>query len=221
MDRPILFSGPMVKAILSGLKTQTRRIVKPAPEAPFQPLVSFNHGRMEVAFGPANRDPSGVGPRWWRPPAQRGDTLWVRETWGMNHYQFERGAIPAERPADLTDQYMAYRATEDDAEILNELLWRPSIHMPRWASRLCLEVTDVRVERLQDITANDAEAEGVREAALGEMVWSGMFGLDRKRCPAKTAFAVLWDEISGQGAWSANPWIWVLDFQHRTKAQHD
>lgn len=212
----MLFSGPMVRALLSGAKTQTRRLVKPAPQPPFQPLVSFNHGRAEVAFGPSNRDPSGIGPKWWRPPTQPGDTLWVRETWGMNHCQYERGPIPKVRPADFDQpdaHYLAYQATETDTEIVHELRWRPSIHMPRWASRISLSVSNVRVEQLQEITDADAEAEGIREPSLGDTVWFGFVGLPRPSCPAKTAFANLWMEIHGVESWEANPWVWVIDFE--------
>lgn len=165
-ERPILFSAPMVKAILSGTKTQTRRIVKPQ-QFPLGTCVACPYGTV-------------------------GDRLWVRETW-------------LQVPAGI-----AFRADGGDHYGAGgKLKWRPSIFMPRAASRITLEVTGVRVERLQGISEDDAEAEGVAaEPHNGSCV-------DR-RCFVK-AYASLWDSLNAKRSpWSSNPWVWVLSFRRIT-----
>jgi hypothetical protein len=210
-ERPILFSGPMIRALLDGRKTQTRRVVKWP-------------GQVEPDAVEAHEEPPGEFAPWLNgerlhtikcPHGVPGDRLWVRETWGLNDYQFERGPIPKARPPQLEDNGLCYAATEDDSEIRNELRWRPSIHMPRWASRLTLEITDVRVERLQDISATDAEAEGVREPSIGPFrVFSqGASGvLDPKKADPLLLWQILWKSINGDDSWAANPWVWVITF---------
>lgn len=220
-ERPILFSAPMVKALLAGEKTQTRRLAKCSGydlgAFAFTHLYDQPNNILQASF--ETLAPRDDGIRWVSfacPYGKPGDRLWVRETWGMNHYQLEQGPIPKARPADFNEpdnNYLVYRATEDDAEVLNELRWWPSIHMPRWASRILLEVVSVRVERLHEITKEDALAEGVRCDGLGELVWSGFMGVPRATCPPITSFAVLWSEINGDASWSANPWVWVVEFK--------
>lgn len=179
-ERPILFSAPMVRAILEGRKTQTRRIVK------HQPL---------PWVGP---DPPG-----WPPPCpygQLGDRLWVRETWaqptsldpGPTFYR-------ADYPSCVPRQF-------ENVPPAEAVRWRPSIHMPRWASRITLDVTGVRIERLQDISEADAMAEGVVEthAHLRDL------GPCMEWC---YAFEDLWTRINGAGSWNANPWVWVIEFK--------
>jgi len=156
-ERPILFSGPMVRAILDGRKTQTRRPVKP------QPFVAT----------PSMFDVSKC------PIGQPGDRLWVRETWTKN-----------------TNGVVWYRA---DRHPIAGGLWRPSIHMPRWASRITLEITRVWVERVQDIMEDGA----IRE---------GMVRVDR--CSPFQMFRDTWQSI--YGTWDANPWVWAVEFR-RTK----
>ena len=174
-ERPILFSAPMVRALLAGTKTQTRRIVK----ARDLEWMDVHQGLREPDN--AERCPYGQ---------PGGDRLYVRETWAAPHAydHLPPRLIPQ-------DARIHYAATEDRGG----LLWRPSIHMPRWASRITLEVTGVRVERLQDISEADAIAEGVYTDPA---------------CPAYDAYAQLWDEINGLGSWEANPWVWVVGF-HR------
>jgi len=219
-ERPILFSGPMVRALLDGRKTQTRRVIKPQP-----PALAARATTFIERFDP------GEWPWWWWldsdgarffqpafrcPYGATSDRLWVRETWGLNDYQFERGPIPKARPPQLEDNGLCYAATEDDSEIRNELRWRPSIHMPRWASRLTLEITEVRVERLQDITAADAEAEGVREPSIGPIhVFShGSSGiLDPEKADPLALWQILWRFINGDDSWAANPWVWAITFR--------
>ncbi len=175
-ERPILFSGPMVQAILSGKKTQTRRVVK-QKHLPF--LANIVGGFLD---GKWNQRPLPYG--------QPGDRLWVRETWAQ----------------DDEDGTIIYRAEDNEAvkawdqarheSGLSKYNWRPSIFMPRLASRLTLEVVSVRVERLQDISEEDAIAEGTLAPFGG---WVG-------------GYQLLWESINGPGSWDENPWVWVIDF---------
>jgi hypothetical protein len=192
-ERPILFSGAMVRALLAGWKTQTRRIIKPV-----QPRVD---GRW-----PAGRDPVPDCP-FGRP----GDRLWVRETWALE--QLDDG----ERVVWAADRAAAWRSSMEDCFYLESSYeperWRSSIYMPRWASRLTLEVTGVRVERLQDISVVDAIAEGIGRLKRGtwtdyseEMSASGW--LD-----PRNSFQSLWTSINGTGSWAANPWVWAIEFR--------
>lgn len=177
-ERPILFSAPMVRAILDGSKTQTRRLCKPANEAALSAVVGpfdcpeLGHGH----FGDEEGDLQFLCPY-----GQPGDRLWVRETF-------------AEIGARLT-----YKADTDDGAHCMVKRWIPSIHMPRIDSRILLEIVSVRVERLQDISDQDAMAEGVDAAAYGK---SHRYGYSR-----------LWEEINGAGGWAANPWVWVVEFK--------
>lgn len=202
-DLPILFSAPMVRALLAGTKTQTRRVIKPQPYGRISMLTSFNHGRMEIAFGPDMKAKDG-GPKWWRPLAQAGDRLWVREAWRTHaHYDdlgpsMMGGEEPIRYEADGAHQTWGYPA------ISNIGRHRVGMHMPRWASRLTLYVTDVRVERLQDISEEDAVAEGVPA-----------FMSSPSNIPAMH-FQSIWESINGPGSWEANPWVWVVSFKRIT-----
>jgi len=197
IERPILFSGPMVRAILDGRKTQTRRIV------------SDDHARF-LSGEPV------VGPHL-RPYAKVGDRLWVREAWAP-HPEDEQD--PAERicyradgsiwgPAPHGTGSRRVSSFEEDVT-LTPPRWRPSIHMPRWASRLSLEVTGVRVERLQEITPADATAEGITWEPGTPWTCSEA----RKTTNARVSlFADLWDSVNeGRSTWATNPWVWVVEF---------
>lgn len=213
-DRPILFSAPMVRALLAGTKTQTRRIVKLQPP----PIV-------DGVYRPFTQEPDnwqGFGRdsliHWYGrcPYGVPGDTLWVREAHYLTDNGDEEYAVFAADPEDVgahLSAIAALRAHHPSANWDSHAKLRPSIHMPRWASRITLRVTDVRVERLHEISEADAEAEGVREPSLGEIVWAGFMGMDRDQCPPRTAYAVLWDEINGARAWLANPWVWAVSFE--------
>ena len=216
-ERPILFSAPMIKAILGGTKTQTRRVVK----WPATLSGSFEHLRTD-ATAIINDGRKPIGLSW--PYGQPGDRLWVRETFSP----FVDSSIPARIDAAsyvvLTDGTQVYR--RDGAIVpglssyapgaFDHVRWRPSIHMPRWASRITLEVTSVRVERLQDITEEDARAEGV-EACGGFMATSGCwmnYGLDGPALStARDSFSSLWSSINGPESWDANPFVWVVGFR--------
>ncbi|WP_339506318.1 hypothetical protein [Pseudomonas sp. EA_15y_Pfl1_P102] len=214
-ERPILFSAPMVRAILEGRKTVTRRVCKPQPSA---------NAHTTCASG----NPMGA---WWEtgkdiircPYGKPGDRLWVRETWYCDHFEVMRG--PYLKPDDLDirealeDGTLVYAADGLTPYEQDQPTWKPSIHMPRWASRILLEVTDVRVERLQDITEEQAKAEGVRLMRDGCDTWVGREGPGNLVTPwltAKEAFSDLWNSINGPHAWEANPWVWCVNFKRVT-----
>jgi hypothetical protein len=198
-ERPILFSAPMVRALLTGTKTQTRRVVKVHIVASMDPP----RGKADVeAWYPFVElgDGSFVSVTTLCPYGQPGDRLWVRET-------FSRHVDESGFGSDKT----IYRA---DGE-RDGMLWTPSIHMPRWASRITLEVTGVRVERLQDISEADAVAEGIVMEPEG--YW-GIEGADEDhlRSTPEIAYRNLWESINGPGSWDANPWVWVVEFKRVT-----
>jgi hypothetical protein len=214
-DRAILFSAPMVRAILAGTKTQTRRLVRHVPlgRAEWCPKVSTT-GLAWVAYS----ELTGAAHEWGPHPAYAapGDRLWVRETWAVSRV-FDR-TRPSEIPTNTRDIPVWWAADGIAEESwMNRGRWRPSIHMPRWASRLTLEVTSVRVERLQDISEEDAVAEG---AATPRAVKSMrlMHGGSAEHADARVWFKHLWDEINGTRApWASNPWVWVVGFRVAAK----
>lgn len=179
-ERPIIFSGEMVRAILEGRKTQTRRVVKPQP----WPVETVDTERHVIVSHP---DKLRVPPC---PYGQPGDRLWVRETWWH----------PRATEAHIDN--VAYRADGEMPCHLVETNWRPSIHMPRWASRILLEVTDVRVERVQDISEADVQAEGCTGSPFGPM-------------GDAVLFPRVWDSINAKRGhdWDTNPWVWVVSFR--------
>lgn len=195
-ERPILFSGPMVRAILEGRKTQTRRVIKPNPDNLFQSRTKshgFGHGHDGVGWYFSDYEYAEEGTTKWNCPyGQPGDRLWVRETW--------TGADdPAHKHAVL------YRADGERAA-----RWRSSIHMFRWASRITLEITNVRVERVRDISELDSVAEGMDLTPEFEKSKKG-----HPLAPYKTCFAWRWNlhnEKRGFG-WLYNPWVWVIEFK--------
>jgi len=175
-ERPILFSAQMVRAILAGSKTQTRRAVKPSRK--FDPDWQFTS--------------PGIARYTACPYGQPGDRLWVREGFSGPHY---REAFPPSLWYELDEIHYWADGNPVDGDWTRP---RPSIHMPRWASRILLEVVYVRVERLQDITAEDCWAEGVPHSPDVDPVHEYM---------------ELWESINGAGSWSANPWVFVISFQ--------
>ena len=208
-DRPILFSAPMVQAILDGRKTQTRRAVKPQPAGEIRRgEPDFNHWIDTKYWERQNqKENRGIGTRGFACPYGQpgGDRLYVRETWAAPHAydHLPPRLIPQ-------DARIHYAATEDRGG----LLWRPSIHMPRWASRITLEITGVRVERLQDITIEDAKAEGAwgPDASIADKV-AEHFGIDMFSTNPRNAFQMLWEQSNGPDSWAENPWAWVVEFK--------
>ena len=191
MERPILFSAPMVRAILEGRKTMTRRVVKPQPIWVGDPCVPFKT---------PDADPKGIIRC---PYGQPGDRLWVRETWSA--------CLPMVNYSAGGARYFP-----DDHQSYNELVrlydtqrgnWRPSIFMPRWASRITLEVVGARVERLLEITESDAKSEGIDLKGFRSTT-EGIAGREHT-----IEFAGLWDSINGKKhPWESNPWVWVIEF---------
>jgi len=204
-ERPILFSSPMVRAILEGRKTQTRRKVKlPIKD----PLTGCEIAGCEINSLLRQGEEickHGV-PR---------DRLWVKETftlaeWYGDHYE------PAGKPDRRQSLKVLYRATEDESlDDIKEMTWKPSIFMPRWASRITLEIEVVRVERLIEITSADAIAEGVsnRNGQYGVEFGDGV---SLGWMQPEGAYRELWESINGPGSWDANPWVWVIQFRRVT-----
>ena len=227
-ERGILFSGPMVRSLREGRKSQTRRVVKRQPPD--------DVGVCGASFDAADRkwawhDDDGnaglvtaVEPRFTCPYGVPGDRLWVRETWrpefdGRDHYiQYRAGGTlqPDDRSlqneiaclvrSDGTDNWQGPRAMDGDS-----LAWRPSLFMPQWMSRVLLEVVSVRVERVQGISEADAIAEGLDH--MPPSMFSPPGG--GSWMPHDAAFELLWDSINaGRGyAWKDNPWVWVVGFK--------
>jgi hypothetical protein len=207
-ERGILMSGEMVRAILREIdpKTQTRRVVKAFDEHEYHSIEALKgHPDTFVAWDTEYSDEGGFHVRC--PYGRPGDRLWVRETWATLHH----AGIRTVYAADGTPMQRYY-----PDEPIADMKWRPSIHMPRWASRITLEITDVRVQRLQDISEEDARAEGVTPL-VGLAPEQCIISDDTRRThgthPHTLALAVLWDGINGPGAWLANPWVWAITFK--------
>lgn len=202
---PILFSSQMIRSILSGAKTQTRRVIKPQ---------SLHNSEMPLAA--YQKCPYGT----------HGDLLWVRETWRAVELDSVDGILYA---AD--SRFVAIENTIDAANAWCDSYsngkhgskWRPSIYMPRWASRITLEMTGVRVQRLQAISERDAIAEGIEchTSNLGSRhsnptpIYPAFPDRDGGFLTAKAAFECLWDTINAKRgySWHANPWVWVVNFK--------
>jgi len=226
-ERPILFSGSMVNAIREGRKTQTRRVVRPQPEpmSPFAPAAlpgdwTWHRGGCSYTVSNSPHGPADIADDC--PYGVPGDRLWVREKW-RPHWTEELGACicyvdgSLRKPRGLTE-YQGHRFMDmiGDYDENNPSPWRPSIHMPRWACRLVLEVVSVRVERVQEITSDDAGAEGVGSAIWESCRWKHPIGVwpdGEGRSVERSNFASLWQEINGNGSWAVNPWVWVIEFK--------
>lgn len=200
-ERPIIFSAPMVCAILSGQKTQTRRIVKNDR----QNLGGGDGINCRVAKYRASTR------RTICPYGQPGDRLWVRETWaetdmadGAPVIAYRAGGCVAiGRTEPDSRDYLIHQFAFDTTHVG---AWRSPIHMPRWASRILLEVVSVRVERLRDISEADAMAEGT---GLRDCVSIGCSEAES----AKQAYELLWESIHNDGSWDANPLVWAIEFR--------
>ena len=211
-EKPLLFSGPMVRAILDGRKTQTRRVFK---NENGEAKISTDVSRVDVSvngvaslmFPLADGTLHPKSFTYKCPYGYPGTKLWVRET-------FEYCV----RGADYTpgfEDYVAYRADNGAKMITPGLIstedingkWRPSIHMPRWASRISLEVTGVRMERLQDISTEDIRAEGVDDGMTNPRMGK------RHDASMRMAWQALWESINGPDSWAASPWVWIVEFK--------
>ncbi len=184
-ERPILFSAPMVRAILDGSKTMTRRIIR--------------HQDRVLS-------PMGV-----KLPFISGDIAWVREAWGHDAPDLDACRRGVENLGAVN--YGPYYFADADWATNHTIRKRPSIHMPRWASRITLKVTDVLVQRLQDISDEDAIAEGIQSTGGGRY-WIAAFddGYSPRPSPVM-AFMDLWERINGEASRIANPWVYALTFE--------
>ncbi len=204
-ERPILFSGPMVRAILEGRKTVTRRVAKKALMClcghPLEDHIEHQGFTTHGACAPYQHDWGNSPSPYGRP----GHRLWVREAWAEIYV--------AQAPGE---KWVVYRECDNRTDYGGP--WKPSIHMRRRDSRILLEITAVRVERLQDISEEQALAEGVkvepcdhaRQACADIGCWGDT---------AKGAFGFLWESLNGEGSWAANPWVWVVEFK-RVEVPH-
>jgi hypothetical protein len=242
-ELPILFSAPMVRAILEGRKTVTRRIVKPYRG---RPIVNLAVAEPTLGYSGRHNDPESWGYEFlddgapaslagWTdlcPYGQPGDRLWVRETWGYRgsswtlgeehktvwiEYAADGGKADIQRPKDDDSGLPQPRDMRPDEDYVDDYYngylnryWkqnRPSIHMPHWVSRITLEVTGVRVERLHDINEAGAMDEGVLSLNDGWDAGDGATWSPRAR------FSHLWEQINGPGSWDANPWVCAVEFR--------
>jgi hypothetical protein len=236
-ERPILFNAAMVNAILAGNKTQTRRVMKPQPTKlppdssrtghwwpsnKFQTMLHVEDTLQNKAGGWLGLAGDAC------PLGDVGDRLWVRESFyigaSMHHHTEKNSRVYVEYKP-LSPNAVKYGHHGESKECMRPLgevgpcqntptfrrdgsiRWRPSIHMPRWASRITLEITAVRVERLRDISEEDALAEGVRTEQDTASEGAGWYDKPRR------AFQFLWSSIYGDESWGANPWVWVIEFK--------
>lgn len=213
-ERGMIFNGEMVRAILDGRKTQTRRIISNVGAdncIPLQKRTKTKDGIYTHVMGANIYGLCQFG--------KVGDRLWVRETW--SDVNLDGAPAVAYRADDEVYDLMEDESLLDEDGAFNyqdprvskyqfaawysdlisgvEGNWRPSIHMPRWASRILLEITDVRVERLNAITESDASAEGITDTGFGDLLVDG--------------YRYLWKSIYGDDSWQANPWVWVIEFK--------
>lgn len=227
-DIPMIFNDQMVRAILDGRKTQTRRIMKFQPENAELGLRRITDSSVAKEVGMyfwSLSDACGVKQRskvFSCPFGEVGDRIWVRETFQGPLFDYDqkdeysKDSSKFEKP-----EYCVYRADGKpapeflDADDNLRCRWRPSIHMPRWASRIVLEITDVRVERLASISQEDAAREG-----LIKLPASGRYCLNQgdqyfggASHDAREVFSWLWESIYGEDSWKANPWVWVVEFK--------
>lgn len=223
-ERPIIFNGEMVRAILEGRKTQTRRPIKPQPNVPNGSYLKvMRYDGTVWGRGPEEDKDAPLQELWHSkergalkcPFGKFGDRLWVRETFGECR---KVHGIPDDRPYMVPDPYKSaadfviWRAdgeiewADEDDSFTEKSYWKPSIHMPRWASRITLEITNIRVERVQDISICDAKSEGFKDKLMDGgrgNAWMDSFALG--------SFKETWDSIYKN--WDENPWVWVVEFE--------
>jgi hypothetical protein len=204
IEHPILFTRPMVRATLAGIKTQTRRLIKELPAQQYDEVgvESLDPSLWHFVYGSrahSRRCPYGIP----------GEGLWGRETYMQQPNASPRTPIYHADVPDLAEERAAVRIAKRAGTKVPR--WTPSIHMPRWAARLVLEVTRIRVQRIHEITEADALAEGVTK--VGKR-WE-VEGIVATPISAVDAYRALWEYINGRGSWAANPWVWVVDYRWR------
>ncbi|PLC81902.1 hypothetical protein B6I41_16500 [Klebsiella pneumoniae] len=231
-ERGMIFNGEMVRAILDGRKTQTRRIMDPQPDDDIERSIFPNP--EVIGWKSSRRHKHGSTTAHFCHYGKPGDRIWVRETWGVVSHAFSDDGLMIDwvpdRPATAIHAmpfgngyysgYAIYAADgdftwgDDDGYEDGRSCWKPSIHMPKAASRILLEITDVRVERLNAISEEDATAEGVPPAGSLLPDYPGTFLTPKGDfATAKVAFQRLWESIYGEESWKANPWVWVIEFK--------
>ncbi len=213
-ETPLLFKTEMILALLGGTKTQTRRLMKPQPDSTWphsdggEPYWHIGGCRLSTSSNPLVC-----------PFGKPGDRIWAKETHqlvrptivcggSVSAVELWPGRMPKAHPGQDWMMWTAAGSDETSLPIRDRLVkkWRPSIFMPRWASRISLEITEVRAQRLQDITPDEASAEGI--------AYPDHVDVRRvERCPLVDGYAALWDSINGKGAWDLNPWVWCLSFK--------
>lgn len=227
-ERGMIFNAEMVRAILDGRKTQTRRIMKlqPKPSKSRPGDFWFSSKKLESMVHVSDLAPGNSPIADYHlfiqehccPFGAVGDRIWVRETWSSdfaNYYPNDRVWYAADNnrrlDIEVVDGVRGIYSPESDVHV--PFRWRPSIHMPRWASRILLEITDVRVERLNAISEEDARAEGIIDGGCLNCGEPEPCGCANPEPDATDAFAYLWQSIYGQESWNANPWVWVIEFE--------
>lgn len=223
-ERGMIFNGEMVRAILEGRKAQTRR--------PFnwrrQPAMEMAE-RDDGSLWPWAEDCERGGDIWFACPfGEVGDRVWVRETWQAIHDDVDEfghveertyaPSIPKEKDRYWHTVYAEHFGDESRED--RGFPWRPAIHMPRWASRITLEITDVRVERLHSISERDALREGLFQlpASGRYCLQPGMQYFGMASHSAKEVYSWLWASVYGEESWAANPWVWVIEFKRIQEA---
>ena len=203
-ERPILFSAPMVRAILDGQKTQTRRVITGKYADPVSGL-DKSFAKINCRYG------------------QPGDQLWVRESWRTSLCADDRPpretkdhGLPFWYEAD--DQCKWTGATSGGPSFITPGKLRPPIHMPRWGSRITLEITGIRIQRLQDMSEEDARAEGITDGGCLNCGNSEPCGCSNPQPDARDSFIWLWGSINGKApgkSWIDSPWVWVVEFRRK------
>lgn len=236
-EYPLIFNSEMVRAILDGRKTQTRRIMKVQPDTPEFGVRQIIESSITKEIGMyfwSQEDARGIKARskpFSCPYGVVGDRIWVRETWAVVSHAFDDDGLMIDyvpdRPAKAVHEkpfgngyysgHAIYAADggftwgDDDGCVDGRSCWNPSIHMPRWASRITLEITAVRVEQLNSLSQEDAQAEGM-ELTGWRPTYSDPDSGGEVLTPYDN-FALLWESIYGEGSWRANPWVWVIEFR--------
>lgn len=225
-ERGMIFNAEMVRAILEGRKTQTRRIMKVQPGTPefgLRRIIESSKANENGMYFWSQDDACGIKARskpFLFPYGEVGDRIWVRETFQGPLFDYEQMQSYLEDSSKFEKPEFCQYAADGkpapeyyDADDNLHCGWRPSIHMPRWASRILLEITNVRVERLNAISEEDARAEGIIDGGCLNCGEPEPCSCANPEPDATDAFAYLWQSIYGQENWNANPWVWVIDFK--------
>lgn len=211
-ERGMIFNGEMVRAILDGRKTQTRRIMKPQPADDIKSGVFPNPD--VIGWESSLKHKHGTTTAHFCPFGTVGDRIWVREAFRVHSRATDVATLvyKANERNSWTEQTHRVPVAVCNKPATPEK-WTPSLHMPRWASRILLEITDVRVERLNTISEEDARAEGIIDGGCVNCGESEPCSCANPQPDATDAFAYLWQSIYGLENWIANPWVWVIEFK--------